>query len=122
MARMTRGISRRACQSAQDKSNRNLDAASGRSTGALHPDLRGRPAYRHRLQGQVREGRLPGARRSTGGRRPSVGPRTRKPEMGEDPLDDDGVGDRGHRLHPSGGPESYRPWRSWAIRTCTRVM
>ena len=27
------------------------------------------------------------------------------------------MADHGHQLHPSGGSESYRPWRSWAIRT-----
>jgi hypothetical protein len=32
------------------------------------------------------------------------------------------MADHGHQLHPSGRSESYRPWRSWAIRTCTRVM
>ncbi len=64
---MTRGISRRSCQSAGDKSNRSLEAASGR--------------------------RPPGRSAQTA---------IREPEMGEEPLDDDGVVDRGRQVHPPG--------------------
>jgi hypothetical protein len=31
--------------------------------------------------------------------------------MGEDPLDDDGVVDRGEQLHPPGGPRQVRRGR-----------
>jgi hypothetical protein len=82
-ARMNRGISRRSCQSALGKSNWSLKEPQGGglapSTGTLHTDLRDPPGSRHRLQGQVREGRLPGSRHSTGRRRPRVSSGTREP-------------------------------------------
>ncbi len=53
-------------------------------TGAIRTDRRGRPGSRSRLQGHVREGRLLGSRRSTGGRGGRAGPDTREPEMDED--------------------------------------
>ena len=54
--RMTRGISRRSCQSAPDKSNRSLEAVRRRHpAGALHTDLRNRSGSRHRLHGQAKQ-------------------------------------------------------------------
>jgi hypothetical protein len=86
-ALMTRGISRRSCQGARDKANRRLEAANGR-----------RPSGRSTRTATV--ARAPGtcSRGMSGG----TGPRTRVPEMGEEPLDDGVVIGRGHKLHPLG--------------------
>jgi hypothetical protein len=51
-----------------------LNSASSRKTA--------RSGSRYLLQGHIREGRLLGVRRSTGGRGRRAGPRTREPEMG----------------------------------------
>ena len=75
-ARMNRGMSRRSCQSAPDKSNRSLEATSGSPR--------------------------PGRSAQTSAVPRAAGPRTREPEIGEDPLHDGRVIDRGHQLHSPG--------------------
>ena len=90
--------------------------ASRRRAGAVHrgarTDLRGRPGSRHLLQGHVRQGPLLDWRRSTAEPGWRAGPRTREPEMGEDPFDDGGVIDRGNQLHSPGGHGLWRASRA----------
>jgi hypothetical protein len=97
---------RRSCQSGDARSNRGLESQDG-SPPRDHQAPAGQTstaaaASGTRLDGHAGECRLFGSCRSHGPWRLRVVPRARQPEMGEDPLNDGRVLNRGDELHPPG--------------------